>query len=290
MTATPSAVKAAVLGFPISHSLSPRLHGYWLKHYAIDGLYTAIEVAPERLEETMKSLHAQNFRGVNLTVPHKEKALEILRRANAHITDVAQRIGAVNTIIVHPDGRLEGANTDAFGFTENLGAGGFAPSDRPVTVLGAGGAARSVIAALIDMRCPEIRIVNRTTTRAEALAEEFTSKTKAESKSVLSVYEWGDAHALSDASLLVNTTSLGMKGQDRLDITLDALPTDAFVNDIVYAPLQTDLLIAAQQRGNKTVDGLGMLLHQARPAFAAFFGVDPAVTPELRSYILGTNA
>jgi shikimate dehydrogenase len=268
-------LKAGVMGWPVEHSLSPRLHGYWLHKYTIKGSYIPIAVAPEQMPVALKALPLQGYSGVNLTVPHKEAALQILD----HVDPLALRIGAINTVVVHEDGTLEGRNTDAYGFTQNILAAHYKHQNRPAVVLGAGGAARAAIVALLNMGVESVRVLNRTLDKAEALVEEFGEE--------LSVHALEDARALEDASLLVNATSLGLKGQPPLTITLDALPKDALVTDMVYAPLMTDLLISAEARGNKIVDGLGMLLHQARPAFEAFFGVDPEVTPELRRYVLG---
>jgi shikimate dehydrogenase len=268
--------QAAVIGWPINHALSPRIHNYWLKKYGIDGTYISLPVKPEDLEQTLRALPARGFSGINITVPHKEKALDFLD----HLEPLARQIGAVNTVLVRTNGSLEGRNTDVYGFTQNLLAAGFKPNDRPTVVLGAGGAARAAIAGLVDMGMTTIRIVNRTAERAGILAKAFpTAK--------ISVHDWKDASALKDAALLVNATSLGMQGQPELDLPLDALPRDAWVNDIVYAPLVTSLLKRAAGRGHQTVDGLGMLLHQARPAFAAFFGVEPDVTDDLRRHVLG---
>lgn len=268
-------LKAGVMGWPIEHSRSPRLHGYWLQQYKIEGSYLPIAVQPEQLALALKALPAQNYRGVNLTVPHKEAALQIVD----HVDPIAQRVGAVNTVVVRQDGTLEGRNSDVFGFAQNLIEGGYKNDGRPVVLLGAGGAARAAIVALLDMGVKELRILNRTVAKAESLAEEFGDR--------ISVYSLSDAKALRDAGLLANATSLGLKDQPPLEIDLTHLPKDAFVTDMVYAPLVTDLLKAAEQRGNKTIDGLGMLLHQARPAFETFFGVDPKVTPELRRHVLG---
>jgi shikimate dehydrogenase len=264
-----------IIGWPISHSLSPRLHGYWLDKYKIDGAYIPLLVKPEHIEEALRALPVLGFRGVNLTLPHKETAFKIVD----HVDPLAQHIGAINTVIVREDGKLEGRNTDTYGFTQNLLAAGFVPTDRPVMVLGAGGAARAAVAALVSERIHDIRIVNRTSERAETLAGAFP-------QAKITVHKWNDTAAFKDIQLLVNATSLGMKTKPLLEISLDALPSDAWVNDMVYAPLETDLLKQAAARGNKTVDGLGMLLHQARPAFAAFFGVEPEVTDDLRHYVL----
>ncbi|MDE2030579.1 MAG: shikimate dehydrogenase [Alphaproteobacteria bacterium] len=264
--------KAAVMGWPVAHSLSPRLHGFWLQKHGIPGTYEAIGIEPQNLEAALRTLPGQGFRGVNLTVPLKEIALNIVDDLDA----AAQRIGAVNLVIVGADGKLEGRNTDAYGFAQNLLAANVLPGGKAL-VLGAGGAARAVLAALTDMGFDDVVVTNRTPERAQKLARDFS----------VPAIDWADAAAaMVDVSLLVNATSLGMKGQPPLEITLDALPQSATVTDIVYVPLETGLLRAARQRGLKTVDGLGMLLHQARPAFAAFFGGDPEVTEELRHFIL----
>ena len=270
-------ILAGVMGWPVSHSKSPRLHGYWLDLHKIDGAYVPLPVRPEDFPGCLRALAALGFRGVNLTVPHKVAALEICDTLDA----AAQAIGAVNTI-VFGEGRIEGRNTDAQGFIENLRQ--TAPEWRakagPAVVLGAGGAARAVVHALREAGAPDIRLANRTKDRAASLARDFAPG--------VSVVEWRNrAAALQDANLLVNTTSLGMAGQEPLDLALDALPASALVNDIVYAPLETALLRDARARGNRTVDGLGMLLHQARPGFAAWFGVTPEVTPALRAFVLG---
>jgi shikimate dehydrogenase len=267
--------RAAILGWPAMHSLSPRLHEFWLKQYDIAGAYTALPVKPEDLQTTLKSLAAAGFCGASVTLPHKEAALKIVDHADA----AARRIGAVNTVIARGDGSLEGFNTDAFGFTQNLLSIHVDPAEKTVVILGAGGAARAVIVALQDMGALEIRLINRTKSRAEALAKEFGKGIK--------VFSWSDYRsAFEGAALLVNTTSLGMEGQPPLEMALDALPRAAVVNDLVYTPLMTDLLERARQRGNRALDGLGMLLHQARPQFAAFFGREPEVTEDLRHHVL----
>lgn len=280
-SSSPIFKRAGVMGWPVDHSLSPRVHGYWLKRYAIAGEYVRIPVAPEDFAKTLRNLHADGFAGANVTVPHKEAAL-------AGVDDVhplAKRIGAVNTVVVRDDGSLYGFNTDGFGFLENLKAGhdGFDAATGPAVVLGAGGAARAVVAALLDAGAPEVRLLNRTCERAEHLAGELAG---IGSGSIV-VGDW-DARAdhLDGAALLANTTTLGMKNQHPLDLDLSALPVTAVVNDIVYAPLETDLLAHARARGNPVVDGLGMLLHQARPGFEAWFGVLPEVTDELRAEVL----
>lgn len=275
-TITGRATVAGVMGWPVGHSRSPLLHNYWLACYGIDGAYVPFAVRPDGLEAALRALPALGLAGVNLTVPHKERALALMDRLDA----AAQRIGAVNTVVVS-DGRLEGRNTDGYGFIENLHAGatGWRASNGAAVVIGAGGAARAIIAALIDDGVPEIRLVNRTLARAEALAAEFGKP--------LVALQWEQrVAALDGAALLVNATTLGMTGQPPLDLALDALPKTAVVTDAVYAPLETALLAAARARGNVCVDGLGMLLHQARPGFAAWFGRDPEVTPELRAHVL----
>jgi len=279
---TQTLIRAGVMGWPIGHSLSPRVHGFWLRELGIQGEYMRIPVEPENFAAKLKSLKDEGFAGGNVTVPHKEAAL-----ANVDEVDpLAGRIGAVNTIVVREDGSLFGTNTDGFGFMENLRQGfqGFDAAKGPAVVLGAGGAARAIIVSLLDAGAPEVRLLNRTQDRAEHLAKELGG-------SSISVEDWQDRDVqLSEAALLVNTTTLGMQGQHALDLDLRALPEEALVNDIVYAPLKTDLLERAAARGNPVVDGLGMLLHQARPGFKAWFGQMPDVTDELRAYVLaGTS-
>ncbi len=277
MSLSGNAALAGVMGWPVGHSRSPRLHGYWLEQYAIDGAYVPLAVAPDRFDEALKGLQAAGFRGVNVTVPHKEAAF----RACDTIDPDAERIGAVNTIIFSDNGLVQGSNTDAFGFIENIRQVIAWPGGVAV-VLGAGGAARAVCVALIDAGATEIRLINRTRSRAERLSMEFGE--------VIRVEDWENrSDAQSSASLLVNTTSLGMTGQPPLDLDLDALPISAIVNDIVYTPLETPLLKLARKRGNIPVDGLGMLLHQARPGFEAWFGTAPQVTEALRDFVLTPN-
>jgi len=275
-----SAVKAktvaGVIGWPIGHSLSPRLHGYWLRENAIDGAYVPLAVAPEEFAAVIDVLPEMGFAGWNVTVPHKELALAAVTRAD----DGAAKIGAVNTVVVTDSGTTVGSNTDGFGFLENLGNGApdWDPTSGPVVLVGAGGAAKSVAWALADAGVPELRIVNRTASRAEDLARAIGD--------IADAISWDSrSSALAGAGLVVNATSLGMVGQPPLDIPLDALPTSAVVNDLVYAPQITGLLERAQARGNHTVGGLGMLLHQARRGFAAWFGPEPSVTPELRDFV-----
>lgn len=268
---------AGVIGWPVDHSKSPRLHNFWLDQYGIDGAYVPLAAAPENLPAAVRGLAALGFAGANVTVPHKETVLDLVDETDEN----ARRIGAVNTIVVDAAGRLIGSNTDGFGFMENMrsGAPGWSAADGPAVVLGAGGAARAVVAALQDAGAPEIRIVNRTTVRAEQLADDFGASASA--------VDWGRrADTLDEAALLVNTTVLGMTGKPPLDLSLDALPEHAVVSDVVYAPLRTPLLGSAEEKGLRTVDGIGMLLHQARPGFAAWFGREPEVSDALRAHVL----
>ncbi len=270
-------IRAGVMGWPVAHSLSPRLHGYWLARHGIDGAYDALAVAPDDLAQRLSALAADGFAGVNLTVPHKQAALGLM----ASLSPAARAIGAVNTVVVGDHGALAGDNTDAFGFMENLrhGAPAWSAASGAAVVIGAGGAARAVCHGLLEAGAPEIRLVNRSPDRAEALAVMDGGR--------ITVRPWAArCEALAGAVLLVNTTSLGMTGQPALDLDLAALPPAALVTDIVYAPLETPLLAAAGRRGNPLVDGLGMLLHQARPGFEAWFGVKPEVTPDLRAHVL----
>ncbi len=278
MTDLPSgkAVVAGVAGWPVGHSRSPRLHGHWLRRYGIDGLYAPFPVTPEDFEVAVRGLAAAGLAGLNVTVPHKAAACALSDR----LDDTAHRLGAANTLVFGPGGEIEGRNTDAFGFAANLADGGIADGGGVAVVLGAGGAARAVVLALQSLGYGPIRLANRTAARTEALAASLGPG--------LEAVPWaGRAGALADAALLVNATSLGMAGQPALDLPLDDLPAAATVSDIVYAPLETPLLAAARRRGCRTVDGLGMLLHQGRPGFHAWFGVDPAVDDAVRRAVAG---
>ena len=277
MTISGKAKLAGVMGWPVGHSRSPRLHGYWLEHYGIDGAYVPLAVPPDRIEQAIRALPALGFRGCNVTVPHKEAAYRTVDRLDA----TAKRMGAVNTIVVGEDGSLEGRNTDGFGFIENLksGAPGWTAADGPALVIGAGGAARAVVASLLDEGAPQVWLVNRTRARAEELASDIGG--------AIEVADWVSRETLLEgAALVVNTTTQGMAGQPPLELDLRALPGSAVVTDIVYTPLMTPLLVAAQDRGNRVVDGVGMLLHQARPGFAAWFGRKPEVTEGLKAAVL----
>jgi shikimate dehydrogenase len=282
MPITGAARLAGIMGWPVAHSRSPALHGFWLAEHRLDGAYVPLAVPPDRLEQALRALPALGFRGCNLTIPHKQAALKVMDRVDPFV----QRIGAMNTVIVAADGSLEGSNTDVFGFRENLReqAADWDAADGPAVVLGAGGSARSVIAALTAAGVDEIRLVNRTLDRARTLAGELTAP-----GTQISIHPWPSrAEILSGAGILVNTTSLGMDKEPPLEIDLSALPKAAVVVDIVYVPLETGLLAAARQRGHRVVDGLGMLLHQGRPGFEAWFGTAPRVTPALRAAMLAT--
>lgn len=268
---------AGVIGWPVFHSLSPRLHGHWLRRYGLEGQYVALPVAPENFAEVLKNLPRCGFVGVNVTVPHKETALQIADI----VTDRAKAIGAANTLVFDGD-KIIADNTDGYGFIENLrqNAQSFVPEGKVLSLLGAGGAARAVISSFLDAGIAEIRIANRTLTRAEALADEFGNK--------VAVYDWKNlARMLKGSSFVVNSTSMGMLGQPELAIPYDALTPEMLVTDLVYNPLQTRLLAEAAARGCEVVDGLGMLLHQAVPGFEAWFGYWPEVDEMLRAEVLG---
>lgn len=274
--------KAFVVGHPIGHSRSPSIHRYWLDRYGIDGSYEAVDVAPGELAEFLASLRADGFRGGNVTIPHKEAAFALAEDRDR----AAVEIGAVNTLWFE-DGVLRGGNTDADGFAANLDehAPGWA-ANGPAVVLGAGGAARAVVHALRRRGVGDIRVVNRTPARADGLRRRFGDDR------VTAHGMEAAGELLGDAGLLVNTTALGMHGNGSLAADPDRLPAHAVVTDIVYVPLETPLLGAARRRGLKTVDGLGMLLHQAVPGFERWFGRRPEVTAELRALVvsdLGTD-
>lgn len=268
---------AAVIGSPIAHSRSPALHGYWLKRYGIKGFYIPMDVAQADLEQVLRMMPKMGFVGANVTIPHKEAVLHI---ADV-ITDRAALIGAANTLIFRKDGKIQADNTDGAGFIASLrqGAPHWVPSLGPAAVFGAGGAARAVIAALIEVGVPEIRLANRTRARADALRSDFGAK--------VHVYEWVQADEMIDgAATLVNTTSLGMTGKPDLVLPLGSLSSHALVTDLVYTPLKTQFLIEAEERGATVVDGLGMLLHQAAPGFERWFGQRPDVDEATRAAVL----
>jgi shikimate dehydrogenase len=268
---------AGVIGTPIAHSKSPEIHGYWLKKYNIAGAYIPMDVNTSNLKEVLKVLPKAGFVGVNITIPHKETVLELADL----VTDRATLIGAANTLIFRKDGKIHADNTDGYGFLENLksGAPNWNPSAGPATVLGAGGAARAVISSLLDSGVPEILLTNRTKIRAESLAENFGNRVK--------VIDWVQAgNILEGSALVVNTTALGMVGKKEMRIPLDGLSINTIVTDLVYTPLETDLLTTARQIGCVTIDGLGMLLHQAVPGFERWFGLRPTVDNDTRAIAL----
>ena len=268
---------AGVIGHPIAHSRSPALHGFWLRRYGVKGHYIPMDVAPADLETTLRHLPKIGFVGLNVTLPHKEAVLKI---ADV-ITDRAALIGAANTLIFRKDGKIHADNTDGAGFVANLrqNAPHWVPAAGPAAVFGAGGAARAVVAALIEVGVPEIRIANRSRPRAEALRADFGAK--------LVVYDWVQAaNMLEGAATVINTTSLGMAGKPEFRVPLDASEPGAVVNDLVYNPLKTAFLAEAEQRGATIVDGLGMLLHQAAPGFERWFGPTPAVDEATRQAVL----
>lgn len=268
---------AGVIGNPIAHSKSPRLHGHWLKTYGLPGHYIPMPVKEADLEQVLRTLPKAGFVGINVTLPHKVEVMKLCDR----ITDRATLIGAVNTVTFLPDGTMMGDSTDGVGFTASLsqGAPDWDASAGPVVVLGAGGASRAVVAALIEAGANDIRLLNRTRTKAEALQSDFGSR--------VTVVDWIKAgDEIAEAATLVNTTSLGMEGKPPLTVPLDGLKPGTVVTDIVYTPLETDLLRVAREKGCKTVDGLGMLLHQAVPGFERWFGRRPEVDEAARAVLL----
>jgi shikimate dehydrogenase len=272
-------ILAGVMGWPIAQSRSPILHNYWIEKYKLNGRYVPLAVRPERLADAIRGLSALGFRGCNLTMPHKQYAMTMVD----HLTDTAKRIGAVNCIIVSDDGKLSGTNNDGNGYVLSVQeiAPQWNPSDGPIAILGAGGAARALIVALLERGAHEIRLINRTFEKAERLAKEFGAAIKP--------IAWDKRDgAIGDVALLTNATNQGMTGNPPLEISLAQLSKKTLVSDLIYVPPETPFLTAAKARGNVTINGLGMLLHQARPAFQAWFGVMPDITPELRAAIMAT--
>ena len=267
---------AGVMGWPVAHSRSPKLHNYWIQKYGLNGSYVLLAVQPDNLQTAVAGLPALGFAGCNITIPHKVTAMELVHEVDAN----AKRMGAINTIVVQQDGSLKGFNNDGFGYIQSLldAQPDWRADTGPITVLGAGGAARAVVLSLAERGAKEIRLLNRSDAKAQELANAFGAPVKA--------MPWSQRHeALAGIALLVNTTNQGMHGNPALDLDLTQLPTTALVSDIIYVPLETPLLAAARARGNRTVNGLGMLLNQARPAFHAWFGVMPEITPELRQAV-----
>jgi shikimate dehydrogenase len=268
-------VRAGVIGWPIEHSRSPMIHGYWLNQYGIEGSYTKEAVPPEQFTAFVKSFASRGFAGANVTIPHKQAAFA----AADDVEPAAAAVGAANTLWLEGS-RLRATNSDTYGFMTHLSesAPGWQRRDRPVVILGAGGAARAIAYGFLEAGVGRVRIVNRTLARAEALARHFGPG--------VSTHGWSECERLlMEAGVLVNTTSLGMTGNPPLELSLAPLAADAVVADIVYVPLETQLLARARAHGLATVDGLGMLLHQAVPGFEKWFGRRPAVTPELRALI-----
>ena len=268
---------AGVIGSPISHSRSPFLHGHWLRRYGLDGHYIPMEIASSDLERVIETLPMMGFVGLNVTIPHKERIISLAD----HVTDRAALMGAANTLTFGEDGKVYADNTDGHGFLQNLkqGAPNWKANSGPIAVIGAGGASRAVVSALIEDGATEIRLSNRTRNRADALRQEFGTK--------IEVYDWVQAGNMFDgASTVVNTSSLGMVGKPEMRIPLDALSKEAVVTDLVYTPLETPLLAYAKSVGCQTVDGLGMLLYQAAPGFERWFGVKPEVDEDIRRAVL----
>jgi shikimate dehydrogenase len=277
---SPRPFKAAgVIGWPVAQSRSPKLHGYWFERYNVNGAYILLPVQPDKVGDAIKGLVALGFAGCNVTIPHKQAVIPLLD----HVDPLARRMGAVNLIVIGEDGKLSGYNKDGYGWFASIKENkpDFDVKAGPAVVVGAGGASRAIVFTLADEGAPEIRLVNRHQERAEQLAAACGKPVK--------VYPWEKrAELIADANLLVNCTNQGMYGQQPLDLSLDRLPASTYVSDVIYNPLETPLIKAAKARGNATAGGLGMLLHQARPAFKAWFGIDPEVTPELRKIIEAT--
>ena len=270
---TPFAL-AAVFGYPVMHSRSPLMHEAFMAQQGIRGAYVPLEIHPDRLEPALRSLSALNFAGCNLTIPLKQKALEIVDE----VDEVAHAIGAISCVVVMADGRLFGTNNDWIGFRENLLSQwpDWTPEQGPAVVIGGGGGCRAVVYALIQMGYRDIRLCNRTESRAHTIAERYPDHVR--------VIPWASRHdCLDTATLLVNTTNQGMVGEAPLDLALDQLPMSARVADIIYTPLDSPLIQAAAARGHATANGLGMLLHQARPAWQMWFGRDPEISTEIRA-------
>ena len=276
MTQSDRFLLAGVMGWPVMHSRSPMIHNYWLRQHDLAGTYVPLAIRPEGLAAALRSLHPLGFAGCNVTIPHKQQAMTIADEVDA----AAKRIGAISCVTVRSDGSLAGSNNDAYGFIRNLRQEqpGWRADAGPVVVIGAGGGSRAVCYGLAQEGVKEIRLVNRTLARAKGVADEFGSPIRA--------LPWEQRNdVLEGAAMVVNTTSQGMVGQTALDIRLDKLPKNALAADIIYIPLETPFLAAARQRGNRTINGLGMLLHQGPLAWKLWFGIEPQVTAELRSLV-----
>ena len=272
-------VLAGVMGWPVAHTRSPAIHNHWIAHYGLKGAYVQLPVQPQNLEAAIRGLPSLGFAGCNITVPHKVNAMQLMDTLHP----AARRIAAINTVVVQADGSLMGVNNDGIGYIQSLRDA--KPDWRgdvgPALVLGAGGAARAIVVALLDEGVPEVRLCNRTQDKAQALKDAFGDR--------VTIIPWAERNsAMAGVRLLVNTTTQGLHGQPALDVVLDDLPAEALVSDAIYIPLETPLLAAARQRGHQTVNGLGMLLNQARPAFQAWFGVLPEITPALRAAVQAT--
>ena len=272
-------VLAGVMGWPVAHTRSPAIHNHWIAHYGLKGAYVQLPVQPQNLEAAIRGLPALGFAGCNITEPHKVNAMQLMDTLHP----AARRIAAINTVVVQADGSLMGVNNDGIGYIQSLRDA--KPDWRgdvgPALVLGAGGAARAIVVALLDEGVPEVRLCNRTQDKAQALKDAFGDR--------VTVIPWAERNsAMAGVRLLVNTTTQGLHGQPALDVVLDDLPAEALVSDAIYIPLETPLLAAARQRGHQTVNGLGMLLNQARPAFQAWFGVSPEITPGLLAAVQAT--
>ena len=275
----PKFVLAGVMGWPVAHTRSPAIHNHWIAQYSLKGAYVQLPVQPQNLEAAIRGLPALGFAGCNITVPHKVNAMQLMDTLHP----AARRVAAINTVVVQADGSLLGMNNDGYGYIQSLrdAQPDWRGDAGPALVVGAGGAARAIVVALLDEGVPEVRLCNRTQEKAQALKDAFGDR--------VTVVPWADRNsAMAGVRLLVNTTTQGMHGQPALDVALDDLPAEALVSDAIYIPLETPLLAAARQRGHQTVNGLGMLLNQARPAFHAWFGVQPELTPGLIAAVQAT--
>ena len=267
------------MGWPVAHTRSPAIHNHWIAQYSLKGAYVQLPVQPQNLEAAIRGLPALGFAGCNITVPHKVNAMQLMDTLHP----AARRIAAINTVVVQADGSLMGVNNDGIGYIQSLRDA--KPDWRgdvgPALVLGAGGAARAIVVALLDEGVPEVRLCNRTQDKAQALKDAFGDR--------VTIIPWAERNsAMAGVRLLVNTTTQGLHGQPALDVVLDDLPAEALVSDAIYIPLETPLLAAARQRGHQTVNGLFILLNQARPAFQAWFGVSPEITPGLLAAVQAT--